>query len=241
MEKIEIVFENEDFLVINKPAGVLVHAAKPNQKSLVDWLIKHYPQIKNVGEDKNRPGIVHRLDRDTSGLLIIAKTNGAFFYFKNLFQRHQIKKGYIALVYGKFNEKNGLINKPIGIVKSSVKHSTASKDMKNLKEAVTEYEVVNSWLWEKEFFSLVKLFPKTGRTHQIRVHLASIGHPVVGDPIYGRRKNLIESRLFLHAFLLEFNLKNDSLLRLESDLPDDLKQVLKKIGGDKYLAIIDKS
>jgi len=229
MEKIEIVFENDDFLVINKPAGVLVHAVKSSQKSLVDWLIKRYPKIKNVGEDKNRPGIVHRLDKDTSGLLIIAKNNKSFFYFKNLFQNRKIKKGYIALVYGKFNEKTGLIDKPIGIVKSSVKHSTASKKMKNLKEAITKYEVIKSWQWEDEFFSLLKVFPQTGRTHQIRVHLASIGHSVVGDKIYGRRKPKIESHLFLHAFLLEFKLPNGGILRLESDLPDDLIQILEKI------------
>ena len=101
--------------------------------------------------------------------------------------------------------------------------------MKNLKEAITKYEVIKSWQWEDEFFSLLRVFPQTGRTHQIRVHLASIGHSVAGDKIYGRRKPKIESRLFLHAFLLEFKLPSGGILRLESDLPDDLIQILEKI------------
>jgi len=251
MENIKIVFENKDFLVINKPPGLLVHGVNHRsvhenihesihkQKTLVDWLIKRYPKIIDVGEDKNRPGIVHRLDKETSGLLIIAKNQKAFDYFKKLFQEHRIKKGYLALVYGEIKNKKGVINKPIGIVASSIKRSTAAKKMKELKEAITEYEVLRSFDYQGEKFSLLKVFPKTGRTHQIRVHLASIGHPVVGDKIYGRKKEKIVSRLFLHAYLLEFNLPDDGILRLESELPDDLKQILEGLGC--FMAAIDKN
>ena len=250
MGKIEIVFENKDFLVINKPSGLLVHGVNHRsvhenihesihkQKTLVDWLIKRYPKIIDVGEDKNRPGIVHRLDKETSGLLIIAKNQKAFDYFKKLFQEHRIKKGYLALVYGEIKNKKGVINKPIGIVASSIKRSTAAKKMKELKEAITEYEVLRSFDYQGEKFSLLKVFPKTGRTHQIRVHLASIGHPVVGDKIYGRKKEKTASRLFLHAYLLEFPLPDNGILRLESELPADLKKVLENLkcpGG-----VIDK-
>ena len=230
MEKIDIIFENEDFLVINKPAGLLVHQINKPEKTLVDWLINRYPKIKEVGEDKTRPGIVHRLDRETSGLLLIAKNQKAFNYFKKLFQEHQIKKGYFALVYGEFKNKKGEINKPIGIVASSIKRSTAAKKMKELKEAVTEYEVIKSFEYEGEKFSLLKVFPKTGRTHQIRVHLSSIGHPILGDKIYGRRRQNFSPRLFLHAYLLEFKAPNGSVLHLESDLPSDLVNVLAKLG-----------
>ncbi|MGB9847811.1 MAG: RluA family pseudouridine synthase [Minisyncoccia bacterium] len=231
LEKIKIIFENEDFLVVNKPNGLLVHSAKKDEKTLVDWLLNRYPKIKDVGEDRTRPGIVHRLDRETSGLLLVAKNQKAFEYFKKLFQEHQIKKGYLALVYGEFKNKKGIIDKPIGIVSSSIKRSTAAKKMKELKEAITEYEVVDSWEFEGEKYSLLKVFPKTGRTHQIRVHLSSIGHPIVGDKIYGRKKNDLSPRLFLHAYFLEFKAPNGTVLHLESDLPQDLEFVLRKTGG----------
>jgi 23S rRNA pseudouridine1911/1915/1917 synthase len=230
MLEIPIVFENEDFLVINKPAGVLVHSTKYDEKSLVEWLIKRYPYIVCVGEDKNRPGIVHRLDKDTSGLLLIAKNQKAFDYFKKLFQERKIKKGYLALVYGEIKNKKGVIDKPIGIVASSIKRSTAAQKMKELKEAITEYEVIKVFEWGKEKLTLLRVFPKTGRTHQIRVHLASIGHPIVGDKIYGRKKEKIAVRLFLHAYLLEFPSPNGTTLRLEADLPEDLERFLKEIG-----------
>ncbi len=237
MMNIPIIFENKDFLVINKPSGILVHSAKANEKSLVDWLVACYPNIVEVGEDKNRPGIVHRLDKETSGILIIAKNQKAFEYFKKLFQEHLIKKGYLALVYGEFKNKKGVINKPIGIAASSIKRSTAAQRMKELKEAITEYEVIEIFEYQKEKLSLLKVFPKTGRTHQIRVHLASIGHPIVGDKIYGRKKQSIETRLFLHAYLLEFISPDGSAMCLESDLPEDLEQILVKI---REVGSIDK-
>lgn len=229
MEEPRIIFENQDFLVIEKPAGTLVHSTKHNEKSLIDWLIKRYPKIVSVGEDKTRPGIVHRLDREASGLLIIAKNQKSFEYFKKLFQEHKIKKGYLALVYGELKEKRGLIDKPIGIVSSSIKRSTAARKMKEVKNAITEYEVIKTFEYAKEKFSFLQVFPKTGRTHQIRVHLASIGHPIVGDKIYGRKKEKIKSRLFLHAFLLEFVSLEGSILRLESDLQGDLTKILAEI------------
>ncbi len=239
IQKVEIIFENEDFLVINKPAGLLVHPTNNSEgeKTLIDWISDKHPEIIGVGEPTDdglmRPGIVHRLDRDTSGIMLVAKNNEAFFYLKNLFQEKKIKKTYLTLVFGNFSEKFGAIDKPIGIKSSSIKRSTAAKKIRDVKEALTEYKVIKNYSLDNgRKFALLEVYPKTGRTNQIRVHLASISHSVVGDKIYGSQKlHLPEglNRMFLHAFQLELPLKNKSVLRLEADLPDDLKIVLEKL------------
>ena len=237
--KTSIVFENKDFVAINKPTGLLVHPAGKNEreKTLIDWLKIKYPAIVKIGEDPTRPGIVHRLDRETSGLMIVAKNQKSFEYFKNLFQERKIKKGYLALVFGTFKNKTGTINKPIGIKSSSIKRSTAARKMREMKEAETDYKVIRNFKSDKgPGFAFLEVFPKTGRTNQIRVHLASIGHPVVGDKVYGSKKLTLPcglNRMFLHAYLLEFPLKEGKVLRLEADLPEDLKSILTKIGFDK--------
>ncbi|HRY76680.1 MAG TPA: RluA family pseudouridine synthase [Candidatus Paceibacterota bacterium] len=235
-EEINIVFENSDFLAINKPAGLLVHQI-PNGSglTLVDWLKEKYPFIATVGEDKSRPGIVHRLDRETSGIMIIAKNNETFFYLKNLFQEKKINKGYLALVAGVFENKSGTIDAPIGRIVSSTKRSTLAKKMKDLKEARTDYEVLKNFSGEAgSGFALLEVYPRTGRTNQIRVHLASIHHPIVGDALYGSKKMELPpglKRMFLHAYFLELPLKEGKVMRLEADLPEDLKNVLVSLGG----------
>jgi len=224
---ISIIYEEDDFLVINKPSGVLTHPKNENDQSenISSWAVKKYPQISNVGEDSLRPGIVHRLDKGTSGLLIIAKTQESFEYFKNKFKNRDIKKTYLALVVDHFQNKKGIINSPIG--KIGTKQTTDIKGAKDLKEreAITEYKVI------KEFdnFSLLEVYPKTGRTHQIRVHMNSIHHPIVGDTLYGGRKKEIPQyldRLFLHAFKLEFISPSGKALSFETDLPEELNKVL---------------
>lgn len=241
LQKVEIIFENEDFLAINKPAGLLVHPTNiSKEETLVDWIAEKHPEIIGVGDpsdDKEqeilRPGIVHRLDRDTSGIMLIAKTNDAFFYLKNLFQEKKIKKNYSALVFGNFSEKSGVIDKPIGIKSSSIKRSTAAKKIRDVKEAQTEYKVIKNYSLDNgRKFALLEVYPRTGRTNQIRVHLASVGHSVVGDKIYGSQKLHSPEgldRMFLHAFGLEMPLKDGSIMRLEADLPDDLKIVLENL------------
>jgi 23S rRNA pseudouridine1911/1915/1917 synthase len=240
LKKVEIIFENEDFLAINKPAGLLVHPTNiSEEKTLVDWIAEKHPEIIGVGDasleseqEILRPGIVHRLDRDTSGIMLIAKNNDAFFYLKNLFQEKKIKKNYSALVFGNFSEKLGMIDKPIGIKSSSIKRSTAAKKIRDVKEAQTEYKVIKNYSLESgRKFALLEVYPKTGRTNQIRVHLASIGHSVVGDKVYGSQKLHSPEgleRMFLHAFGLEMPLKDGSIIRLEADLPEDLINVLNK-------------
>lgn len=233
----EIIYEDEDFIAVNKPAGVLVHQTKFKIKepTLVDWLIKRYPEIKNVGDDpKIRPGIVHRLDKDTSGVLIISRNQKAFDYLKNLFQNHQVQKTYLALVYGKM-PKRGLFAQPIGLKSGSTRRAVFGKKLKMTKPALTEYQTLNYFQKNNEFFSLVRLSPKTGRTHQLRVHLAASGHPIVGDQLYGRKNNPWNlKRQFLHADSIEFTLPPKNFqgevagrrLKLEVELPNDLQKIV---------------
>jgi len=221
--ELNIIYEDKDFLIINKQAGLLTHPTKPEieEFSLVDLLIKHYPPIKDVGEDLSRPGIVHRLDRDTSGLMIVSKNNEAFIYLKNLFKDREIEKRYYALVYGRLKEKSGIIESPIG--KLGGKQTTRLDGKKEVsgKPAISEYKVV------KEFneYSLLDITIKTGRTHQIRIHLKSIGHPVVCDNLYKTKTQQCPEqfgRMFLHAYYLSFITPSGDPITLESDLPEDL-------------------
>lgn len=227
---IDIVYEDSDIIVIDKPAGLLTHKAEssPGEKTLVDFLIKHYPLIKNVGENLSRPGIVHRLDRETSGLIVAAKNNETFHYLKKLFQDRKIEKRYYALVYGILKEKTGTIDLPLA--KLEGKQTAKLKGKKKLegKTAITQYKVIK----EFEKYSLLNVVIKTGRTHQIRVHLKAIGHPVVCDKIYAPKKAICPEsigRLFLHAYYISFITPAGNPLTLESDLPEELARGLENI------------
>ncbi|MBI4085520.1 MAG: RluA family pseudouridine synthase [Candidatus Liptonbacteria bacterium] len=206
----KIIYEDKNFLGIFKPHGMLVHQyagnGKNKEETLVDWLLKKFPEIRNVGDDPSvRPGIVHRLDKETSGVMIIPRNAEYFEHFKNLFKTKQIKKTYLALVKGELKNREGIIDRPIGIKSGSVKRSVFSEKMK--KPAVTEYKVLKKVILDKNNFSLLEIYPRTGRTHQIRVHLASLGHPVVGDKLYGGKKQPEwADRMMLHAYSLEFSL-----------------------------------
>ncbi|OGN33897.1 MAG: hypothetical protein A3G51_01295 [Candidatus Yanofskybacteria bacterium RIFCSPLOWO2_12_FULL_43_11b] len=227
-EKIETVYEDKNILVINKPSGLITHPknSEDKQKSVTGWLVEKYPEIKTVGEDPLRPGLVHRLDKDTSGLLVIAKTQDSFLYLKNLFQERKIQKFYLALVSGRTKESKGIIDAPMGRI--GMKRTTqvrGNKKLKDKKEAVTEYDTIKNF----RDFTLLEVSPHTGRTHQIRVHLKSIGNPVAGDPLYGRKKDEAPEgldRLFLHAYKLQFTSPDGKALTFETDLPDELQKVL---------------
>src|SRR3989344_3556368 len=231
------VYEDDNLLVINKPAGLIVHPknATDTQGSVVSWLTKEYPGIENIGEpfiasgtESIRAGIVHRLDKDTSGLLIVAKNNDSFYYLKSLFQNHKIQKHYYALVYGRPKEGHGTIDAPMA--RAGLKR-TIKLDGKKLvdgKDAITEYTIKQCY----EKYTLLDVAPKTGRTHQIRVHLQSIGCPIVGDPIYGPKgwqKPAGLTRLFLHAYKLEFTTQDGKSLVLECELPLELKTILEDL------------
>lgn len=223
----KVIYEDSRFVVVDKPEGLLVHPvpSKTKEATLVDWLLQRYPEIKTVGDDPvNRPGIVHRLDKTTSGIMIIARTQEYFEYLKSLFQKGEMKKTYYAVVYGIPKEIWGVIDKPIGIGVGTLKRSTRSFKMR--KEAVTEYEVLGSVDIEGEIVSILRVHPRTGRTHQIRVHLLHIGHPILGDRVYGRKKQADWiKRIMLHAYSLEWTTKDGSRMKLESDLPQEFKVI----------------
>ncbi len=230
--KLNIIYEDNDILVINKPAGLVVHKGVKTEMTLTDLLVEHYPKIINVGDDKTRPGIVHRLDKDTSGLMVVAKNNAAFDFLKEQFKNRQIEKRYTVLVFGRVENQRGKIDSKIGrfgdkqiTVNPNQRLGAGKIKIDKYRDAITEYKVL------KYFgdYSLCEAKPKTGRMHQIRVHFKSIGHPVAGDKKYyfKKQKNAqIFPRQFLHASYLSFSLPNGSRMAFEADLPEDLQKIL---------------
>lgn len=234
---LDIVYEDENIVVVNKQAGISVHTSinEPN-KTLANALIAKYPEIVRVGEDPIRPGIVHRLDKDTSGLLVVAKNQKTFGFLKNEWQSGRVAKKYLALVWGHPKSESGkieseLARSPKEFRKRMVVRPEKNRDNKITgKLAITEYKISpKDGPWKN--FSLVEVITKTGRMHQIRVHLASIGHPVVGDKVYGKKRQVLDglTRQFLHAYYLKLSSSDGKALAFEIDLPDDLKQILTKL------------
>lgn len=224
-----VVYENDYLAVIDKPAGLVVHpGAGHKQDTLANALLHRFPGIEQVG-DPNRPGIVHRLDEDTSGLILIAKTSVGFDFLKKLFLEKQVEKQYIALAHGVAAKLHGIIDAPIEKVSTHQKMRVGSG-----KEAVTEYTVLATKEDGLDPYTLFKLTLHTGRTHQIRVHLAHIGHPIVGDQLYGgsfKKSDLsLLGRQFLHAMRLKLQLSDGTWLELQSQLPKELRETLDKIG-----------
>ena len=238
---LNIIYEDEYLIIVNKSAGMVAHPAYSNYTgTLVNALLYHSQNLSNINEP-GRPGIVHRIDKDTSGLLVVAKDDWTHAKLAEQFSKHTIEREYWAVAWGIFNEKKGEINLNITRSKSDRKKFTSSKS--EGKIAVTFYEVLE----EFEFTSLIKLKLKTGRTHQIRVHLSSIGHPVFGDPTYGGRQiiygsnlpkiksriqNLLDimPRQALHAKTLGFiHPHSKEFVKFDSELPADFTQLLKKL------------
>lgn len=228
---IDILFEDHDLLIVNKPAGLLVHptGAKRPETTLVDCIRAHFPGIDNVGDDPKRPGIVHRLDRDVSGVMVIAKTQAMFDDLKKQFANREVEKEYLALVYGKLPKDHDLISFRIARSKSRGR-MVARPDAQEGKEAATAYDVLERF--KTTTYVRVRIF--TGRTHQIRAHFKGIGHPVVGDKVYKRNymKNIRPiplPRLFLHSTKLTVTLADGSKKTVETSLPDELKIILKTL------------
>lgn len=225
---LDILYEDASLLVINKPAGMVVHPAYGHTSgTLVNALLAHCPQIADVGGIE-RAGIVHRLDRDTSGILLVAKDIGTHAELQRQFKRRQVVKAYLALVEGDVQPSEGIIDAPVGRDKRQRQRMAV---VHTGREATTSYRV-------KERFphhTLLEVRPHTGRTHQVRVHLAWLGHPVVGDRVYGfRHQRLLPERLFLHAWRIRFtHPTTEEEMSFEAPLPAELEAVLKRLRASK--------
>ncbi len=267
--KLDIVFENDDFYIINKPAGLQVHPSAINKnETLVNALISLNPNLKNVGENWERPGIVHRLDKDTSGLMIVAKNDKSFEELKKAFQNKQVQKTYITLAWGKLDKKSSIINLPIAKTTSHKKQKIAQgKFSGQSRDAQTEYEVIEEFTFphkttdDRDAVNLKKLFiesdtdknkgkirislleakPKTGRTHQIRIHLSHLGHPLINDHRYYKKihKTLCtdsitneHQKFFLHSAKIEFTL-NDKKYSFSAPLPNYFEETLDNLRKNK--------
>lgn len=222
---LDILYEDEDVLVVNKDKGVVVHPAPGNYTgTLVNGILYHCTDLSGIN-GVIRPGIVHRIDKDTSGVLVIAKNDEAHNGLAEQFKEHSIKREYYALVEGKFSNPKGTIDKPISRDKKERIKMAINSDG---KRAVTHYEVLEQY---DKGVSLVKCTLETGRTHQIRVHMASIGHPLVGDLVYGykRQKFNIEGQA-LHAKVLGFiHPRTKKYIEFTSELPEYFKDLLEKL------------
>jgi 23S rRNA pseudouridine1911/1915/1917 synthase len=212
----KIIKETQDFLLINKPAGLVVHSdGRTDEPTVCDWVLEKYPEIEGVGEPQKldngeiiyRPGIVHRIDRETSGVMIITRTQEAFEYFKEQFQNHKIEKTYHAFVYGNIREDSGAINEPIGRSKKNFKQWMSGRPENlrgQVRDAVTEFKVLRRA--DNKDVTFIEVYPKTGRTHQIRVHMKYWENPLVCDDVYApdRAPALGFERLALHARSIKF-------------------------------------
>jgi 23S rRNA pseudouridine1911/1915/1917 synthase len=250
MQEPKVIFENGDFIVVAKPAGLLVHrvrvgtrvrsrridAAKREEPTLADWILARYPEVARVGDDPEfRPGIVHRLDKETSGVMVVARTPDAFAWLKRAFASRAMEKTYRALVYGVPSPRAGTIDKPIGIRSGTLKRSVHA--VAAVKDAVTDYRTKELFgNGTDDVYALLEVHPRTGRTHQIRVHLASIGHPIVGDALYApkgiRRRTTPPAsvRLMLHAATLEFTGLHGERFSFEVPPPEDFMKVIHNMG-----------
>ncbi len=261
-KQIPILYEDKDVLAINKPAGLSVHGdGKSNEITLADLLLKDYPKLKNVGEPTKlkinneeliikRPGIVHRLDRDTSGVMIIAKNQKSFEFLKEQFLHRTTEKIYYAYVYGWLKNHKGTIDVPIARSPKDVRMWSSGRGKRGTeREAKTVYEVIKRIVESKNgiveteeskgstdegTYTYVKLMPKTGRTHQLRVHMKYINHPIVSDPLYAlarmtkvggsqKPQALGFKRLALHASSLSITLPNKKRITVEAQFPKDFK------------------
>ncbi len=227
----KIIFEDEDILLLNKPSGVVVNRANTTKEPTVqDWLEK-YLKLKDEGIG-GRAGIVHRLDKGTSGILIVAKTTTAFKNIQGQFKERSVEKNYQCLVHGKIEIKKGQINVPVGRLPWNRERFGV---LPGGRTAETDYEVISYYKNDKDTFSLVNVFPRTGRTHQIRIHMKYLGYPLVADDFYAGRKTSRKDktwcpRLFLHAKSISFvHPRTNEKLSFQASLPNDLEKVLQKL------------
>ena len=220
---LNIVYEDDDFLVVDKPAGLVVHPAPGHlSHTLINAVLSHFPNLADVS-DSLRPGVVHRLDKDTSGVMLVAKNRTAQLNLSDQFKAHSVVKAYLVLVKGQLTPEQGVIEAPMGRDPRNRKRMAVVAEG---REARTEYRVIR-YIGN---YTLLEVMPETGRTHQIRVHLAAIGYPVVGDKVYGVKSPYL-SRQFMHASRLGFkHPSTGEYVEFTSELPQDLEPALKDIG-----------
>lgn len=235
----EIIKEEKDYIVINKPAGLMVHSdGKSDEKTLSDLMLERYPEIKEVGEPivlsngtaVERPGIVHRLDKDTTGVMLVARTDEGFEYLKQLFKDREIKKTYHAFLHGNIREDEGTIDEPIGRSKKDFRRRFAGEKARGqLRDAVTDYKVIARAVRKDATF--IEAYPKTGRTHQIRVHFNHIYHPLVADNLYAPNRTSVLGfdRLALHSRSIEFVDLSGETVVYEADYPEDFHKAIEEI------------
>ncbi len=221
---IDIIYEDKDIAVINKQAGLVVHPAQGHYSgTLVNAILWHIKDLSGINGEL-RPGIVHRLDKDTSGLLIIAKNDRAHINLTKMFQEKKIKKTYLAILKGKLQKSEGRLVTQIGRDKNDRKRMAVINEIKNGKTAITNYKTI----FQDERFTLVKVNIETGRTHQIRVHMKYLGYPILGDSVYGRKDS--EKRQMLHAYKLEFfHPVTSEPMKFIGEIPEDFTNVLEKM------------
>ncbi|MEI6057929.1 MAG: RluA family pseudouridine synthase [bacterium] len=265
--KIDIIYEDKDYVAVNKPSGLVVHAdGKPAKVSegvdgetvtvaqepvLTDWISKHFPETEGVGEPIvmtngvfiHRPGIVHRLDKGTSGVIVIAKNQKAHAHLKEQFQARSVSKKYYAFVYGEFEDKYGSINRPIGRSKKDFRKYSAQRGARGeMRPAETWYTVVatrgglddGTGRRSGSGYSFVEVEPKTGRTHQIRVHFKAVNHPIVCDSLYApeRQCALGFGRPALHSYSIEFIKMDGKPVKIVAPLPADFMAACKELAID---------
>lgn len=226
---IKIIFQNKDIIVVDKPVGLAVHpGVNISEKTLVDFLSEKFPEIKSVGDEPEiRPGIVHRLDKETSGVMVVARNQKTFEYLKGLFKNRQMEKKYLALVHGKLKEKEGQVEGEMGRSKKDFRKQALVRGKISVRKerySLTHFKVID----EFENKTLLEVFPKTGRMHQIRVHLHSIGHPIVGDKKYTFKeyRNIPASRMFLYACSISFVGPDNEKYFFESEVPEEFEKYL---------------
>lgn len=220
---INILYEDKYLAVIDKPAGISVHPSPGiYENTLVNILLYKFKDLSGIG-GVERPGIVHRLDKDTSGIMIIAKEEKTHTLLSNAFKKRLIQKTYIAIVEGIIKEEKGVIDAPIG--RDLVDRKKMSVTTNKARDAITKFEVIKRF----KNYTYVKAFPKTGRTHQIRVHFSYINHPLVGDAVYGRKKNITPiKRHALHAYSIKFEHPIEKkMMEFQTEIPHDFKLLLK--------------
>ena len=224
----EIIQEADDYLIINKPAGLIVHPTEGlKEKTLTDYLKERYPEIAQVGDDPLRPGLVHRLDKDVSGLMILARNQKMFMHLKEQFQNRTIEKKYLALVHGQVLNDHDIINFPLKRSKLSGKMVSKPKGEAG-KDSITEFDIKQRFV----NYTFLDVNLKTGRSHQIRAHLQAYGHPLVGDKLYKNKKLKVKielNRIFLHSYYLSFTDLAGEIQTFEQPLPDQLNDILKKL------------